>query len=87
MEKYQQHGLTREEDDILGAFGRDDISQETFPLEHFAGTHLEALKSLVRKGLFRATISEGLSIQLKLTRKGVALWRIRAKEEEGEPPC
>jgi len=85
MEKYKQHNLTREEDDILGAFGREDIGEETFPIEHFAGTHLEALKSLVRKGLFKATVTEGLSVQLKLTPKGVRLWRTRANEEEEGP--
>jgi hypothetical protein len=85
-EKYKLHGLTREEDNILSAFGREDIEKEAFPIHYFAGQfdtfHLDALRSLIRKGLIEAKVTDGLTVRFKLTRKGMDLWRTRAKEEE-----
>ena len=79
MEKYEKHGLTREEDDLLGAFGRGDTA-EAFPLEYFAGNHLEALRSLVKKGLLEA-VTKNFIIEIKLTPKGLKLWHTRSAEE------
>lgn len=87
---YEDHGLTRAEDDILGAFGSSqalgDLEEEVVPLTHFAHySHGEAAKSLIRKGLLNATVSADLGVQLSLTPKGLKLWDIRYREEAAGP--
>lgn len=84
MEKYEQHGLTRLEDNLLGAFGMDPKHDE-IELDKFSPEHRQAFNSLVRKGLLERRIQENETIKYVLTPKGKKLWRTRAKEEEEGP--
>lgn len=82
MENYEQHGLTRLEDDILGAFGMAaTIEEEELNQEQFTPEKREAAKSLMRKGLLSRTLRDDDAIVYKLTPKGVRLWHERATEE------
>lgn len=87
--KYEKHGLTRHEDDILGAFyrGQDlDPSVLVYPnTPPERGTDMKkAAEALQRKGLIdRITTESG--IRYHLTPKGSKLRDIReAEESEGE---
>lgn len=84
MEKYIQHGLTRLEDNLLGAFSMDPKNDE-IELNMFTLEHRQAFNSLVRKGLLERRIQKDETIKYVPTPKGKKLWRIRAKEEEESP--
>ena len=87
MEKYEQHGLTRTEDGILGSFGMAEIvEEETLDQQSFSYDQREAAKSLIRKGLLTRQLQDDDSIVYKLTPKGAKLWHVRAEEETLEPP-
>jgi len=82
MEKYEMHGLTRLEDDILGAFGLSEIIEtEELDSQYFTPEKREAARSLMRKGLLDRKLLEDDRIVYKLTPKGVKLWHVRAQEE------
>ena len=86
MNKFEDHGLTRAEDDIIGAFDPSVPEGRVIPLTHFAHfSHGDAAKSLIRKGLLIADVTPDLGVELKLTPKGVKLWNIRSEEEEEGP--
>lgn len=85
---YEDHGLTREEDGILGAFGQEaNLQEEVLTLDYlqrsypYSARTQDAVKSLLKRGLLHATISKELGIELGLTRKGIQLWNIRSQEE------
>lgn len=80
MEKYLQHGLSRQEDDILGAFG-EGFDYDEIEARSFSPEYRRAFASLVRKGLLTRKFDENENITYVLTRKGKALWKVRAKEE------
>lgn len=84
MEKYEEHGLTRLEDNLLGAFG-DDPEHDILELNMFTSEHRQAFSSLVRKGLLERRMQEDETIKYVLTPKGKTLWRTRSKEEEEGP--
>lgn len=86
-EKYEKHGLTRVEDDILSGFevesGRID---KVFQLDHYSPEYRLALRSLEAQGLLviRTNVGEDFHVRnvgAVLTPEGEALWRIRATEE------
>lgn len=81
MEKYEQHGLTRLEDDILSAFGDEEIEQEELNQRTFTPEQLAATKTLMSKGLLTRRLRDDDAIVYKLTPQGVRLWHIRAAEE------
>jgi hypothetical protein len=76
--KYAQHGLTLNQDRVLGAFGLDDEKFRTVVLEELGYVpDLEALRQaatqLVHKGLLKADTREDGTIEYTLTRTGAAL--------------
>ena len=82
MEKYEQHGLTRLEDDILGSFGMaETLEQEELNQQMFSLEQRTAAKSLIAKDLLTRQLQDDDSIVYKLTPKGVRLFHIRAEEE------
>lgn len=84
MEKYERHGLTRAQDDVLGSFGDDDehdviLSRSITPERH------EVVKELIKRELLESHMCEDFSIEFRLTPKGKKLWNIRmAEESEGK---
>jgi len=84
MEKYEQHGLTRAQDDILGGFGDSD---ELDSISNYSITpeQREVVKQLIKRGLLESHMLEDFSAEFRLTPKGKKLWRIR-HEEESEGP-
>lgn len=95
MEKYLQHGLTREEDNILGGFGHD-LNEEGLPTDRVRLSQFDipgnqindvykAARSLRRKGLLYIDRDTSGNEVYHLSTKGKALWKIRAKEEEEGP--
>ena len=84
MEKYLQHGLTRIQDNILGAFGEDDLS-DTLTLNQYPIEYKSVFKELIKKGLLESHIRDDETIEYRLTPAGKKLWKIRAKEEEESP--
>ena len=84
MEKYEQHGLTRAQDDILGSFGEDE-EHDSILNYSISPEQREAVKQLIAKGLLESHMLEDFSAEFRLTPKGKKLWRIRY-EEEGEGP-
>ena len=92
MEKYTKHGLTRDQDNILGAFGHtldelghptDRVHLDMLDVPPFQRTELEkAAKQLVSKKLLYVDYDEHENEMYNLTLKGKRLWKIRAKEEE-----
>ena len=85
MKKYEQHGLTRTQDDVLGGFG-DDEENDVILNYSITPEKREAIKQLIAKGLLEAHMREDFSAEFRLTPKGKKLWRIRS-EEESEGPC
>jgi hypothetical protein len=92
MKKYLKHNLTREEDNVLGAFGHDldseglphdrvRLSQFDIP-EHKINDVYAAARSLRAKGLLYIDNDTLGQEVYHLTVKGKQLWKIRAKEEE-----
>jgi hypothetical protein len=85
MEKYQQHGLTREEDNVLGAFGTDqrEVKLDQFDLstQEVSKVH-DAARTLRSKGFLSISTNKFGEEVYALTPKGLALWKIRFKEEE-----
>jgi len=95
MEKYEKHGLTRMEDNILGAFGHL-LAEEGKPTDfvhpdmidvppHKRPDLIKAVQELVRRGYLRPTKDNFGNEIYYLTPKGNALWKVRAKEEEEGP--
>lgn len=80
MEKYEAHGLTRMEDDILRSFGSTE-DREELKLESFASEYRKAFSNLVRKGLLDRKHDEYENVAYVLTPKGRRLWEVRSKEE------
>ena len=82
MEKYEQHGLTRLEDDILGGFGLSgSVEEEELNLVGLSATSRDAARSLLAKGLLTRQLRDDDSVVYKLTPKGTKLWHIRSEEE------
>jgi len=93
-EKYLKHGLTRNQDNILGAFGTA-LSDSGYPTDR---VHLdmldvlpvkrseleEATKQLVSKKLLYVDYDEHGNEMYNLTITGKRLWKIRANEEDEE---
>jgi len=85
MEKYEQHGLTKAQDDILGSFGEDEKS-DVISEYSITPNQREVIKQLINKGLMESHMLEDFSVEFRLTPKGKQLWRIRYEEEsEGLP--
>lgn len=84
MEKYEKHGLTRAQDDILGSFGEDE---ELDSILNYSITpeQREAVKQLIVRGLLEPHMRDDLSIEFRLTPKGKKLWRVRFEEETEGP--
>jgi len=82
MEKYERHGLTRTQDDILGSFGMSEDLSDTLRNEAITSEQREAVKHLIKKGLLESHVRDDLSIEFRLTPQGKSLFRIRSKEEE-----
>ena len=91
MNKYERHGLTRAEDDILGGFGvSTDMAgdpNDTIRLESLTSEQHDVVRGLIRRNLLETHVLEDLSVEVRLTPTGKALHRVRSKEEEeGLPP-
>ena len=84
MEKYEQHGLTRAQDDILGGFGDSD-ELESISDYSITPNQREVIKQLISKSLLETHMREDFSIEFRLTPKGKRLWHIRYLEESGPP--
>jgi len=85
MEKYEQHGLSRAQDDILGGFGlAEEEAQDTLRNDSITPEQREAVKQLVQKGLLESHMRDDFSVEFRLTPKGKRLWNVR-NEEEAEP--
>jgi len=84
MEQYEEHGLTRQEDDIIGSFGESEDFEEV-GAQAFTPEHLKAFSSLVRKGLLDRKHDENENVTYVLTPKGQRLWNTRAHEETSSP--
>ena len=85
MEKYEQHGLNRAQDDILGSFG-DDPEHDSIPNHSISLEQREVVKQMITKGLLESHMLENFSVEFRLTPKGKKLWRVRSEEEkEGKP--
>jgi hypothetical protein len=84
MEKYEKHGLTLKQDNILGAFGEPETLEELDPYSYPAEWK-SVFKELIRKGLLESHIRNDDTVVYRLTPKGKALWKIRATEEEEGP--
>ena len=84
MEKYEQHGLTRAQDDILGGFG------DAGPLESISNYSITPeqrviIKQMINMGLLESHMLEDFSVEFRLTPKGRKLWHIRNTEESEGP--
>lgn len=81
MEKYERHGLTRVQDDILGSFGDESEGHDSILDSSITSEQREVVKQLIKKELLEAHMLEDLSIEFRLTPKGRKLWRTRFEEE------
>lgn len=80
---YQQHGLSREEDNVLGSYGEDDLDIAYEDLKGFAAVSESMLSVMREKGLMYV---EGDEDKHYLTEEGKRLWKVRADEElKGKP--
>jgi len=87
MEKYEQHGLTKAEDDVLGGFGTTtDVPREERSDREFTPEHRKAAKTLVLRKLLTRSLKDDDSIVYSLTSKGLKLWHERSEEEAQSPP-
>ena len=87
MNKYERHGLTRAEDDILGTFGEDSEGNITGDVtnESITPEQRDVIKGMIRKGLLESRMRADFGVDFHLTPKGKALYRTRSTEE-GESP-
>ena len=81
MEKYEQHGLTRAQDDILGSFGDEGEDHDSILNYSITPEQREVVKQLISRGLLESRMREDFSAEFRLTPKGRKLWRIRYEEE------
>ncbi len=78
---YEQHGLTREEDNVLGGIGTQEGQPDSSTADDFSDPEmaLRGAQSLEQKGLL---YFDEDNETMRLTPKGLRLWHIRAREEE-----
>jgi len=85
MENYEMHGLTRDQDDVLGGLESPAEEEELVP-GNFSDKQRLAIKQLFLKGLLDRRILENDTVVYYLTPKGKKLHNIRTEEESTGTP-
>lgn len=81
--KYLQYGLTRDQDQLLGAFGENDrwsLTLEGLWWNRDVNPHTVA-NQLEAKGLLKSNMQDDGTFLYTLTPRGKELWNARNQEE------